>query len=226
MLKTDEHSPVKCALFDFDGTLAQSDEYMIAAVNALLRARKRPPFKDAPPPGGVGALLTCAGFAEHELPDAKRELWEHYEATNYRETKLFPGAAELLSDLERSGWRWGVVTNKPGRYFWPIIENLGWKENPALVTRETPGAEKKPGPGGLLLAARLCGAAVGRCAYVGDELQDARAAHAAGMPFIRAAWRPGGWEPSPEGRAALVAATARTPAEVLPLAEALIASGD
>lgn len=220
MPRENEISPVKCVLFDFDGTLAQSDEYMMAALNALRRLHGMPPLKsDRPPPGGAGTLLKWAGFGGRELKERKRELWELYEQTDYRRTKLFPGAAELLLQLERHGWAWGVVTNKPKKYFLPIAVGLGWEKNPALVPDS-----QKPNPGGLLRAVELCGASPKNCAYVGDEPKDAQTALAAGMPFIRAAWDRPQWTDSQQKKAAdaPIDGTANTPTDVFRLAKTLI----
>ena len=213
---------VKCALFDFDGTLAQSEEYMAEALDALLRARGRPPMEKTAtlPPGGARTLLKWAGFGEHELEDAKRELWECYEGTDYRQTKLFPDVANLLSELEKFGWTWGVVTNKPARYFFPITVNLGWENNPALVTGNMAGG-KKPNPDGLIYAAGMSNAPVRRCVYVGDERKDGQAAQAAGMPFIWAKWG-SCWNPQQQDMSALISGVASAPADVLPLAHKLI----
>ena len=221
MLGENGRSPAKCVLFDFDGTLADSEEYMLEALHAVLQSRGLPPLDDKRiPAGGPGALLRAAGVPDKDVKAAKRDLWERYESTNYLRTKLFPGAAELLSELEKSGWRWSVVTNKPGRFFFPITENLGWKSNPALVADG-----KKPEPDGLLRAVEILGAEPQHCAYAGDERKDAETAEAAEMPFIWAKWG-AKWRPSPEEISGLIDGVAETPADVFRHARALIQPGD
>ncbi len=46
----------------------------------------------------------------------------------------------------------------------------------------------KPHPAPLLLAAKLLELEPRTCVYVGDDLRDAQAAKAAGMPFLAAGW--------------------------------------
>ena len=217
-----------CLLFDFDGTLARTAADMTAALNAMLLARGRSPVALADAAlrvsGGARALLEFGGFTanDEDMGAARNEFLRLYEATGYRETDLFPGVAEMLADLENRGWPWGVMTNKPRRYFSPLAGRLGWGEKAGLVAGDD-CARAKPHPDGLLKAAELCGAAAARCVYVGDDPRDARAALAAKMPFILAAW--GYWTPPQWSDSAPVSALAATPADILPLAKMLVSSG-
>ena len=239
-------SSVNCVLFDFDGTLARTASDMTAALNAMLRARGRPPIDPALATarvsGGARAMLEAAGFSDDEMPSARNEFLRLYEETGYRRTDLFPGVVELLSGMERTGWSWGVVTNKPRRYFAPIADRLGWTGNASGAdgvnkTDGTDGVGKsgwadgnklgliagddcaraKPHPDGLLRATEMLNVAPSRCVYVGDDPRDARAAKAARMPFILAAW--GYWTPSQWPLSVKVSALAATPSDILPLAK-------
>ena len=213
------------ALFDFDGTLARTATDMAEALNAMLLSRGRAPVDVAEAAfhvsGGARALLEFGGLnADNEdMAAARNEFLRRYEATGYAGTDLFPGVAEMLAVLEKNGWVWGVMTNKPRRYFAPLAERLGWGEKAGLVAGDD-CARAKPHPDGLLRAAELCGAAPERCVYVGDDPRDARAAHAAGMPFVLAAW--GYWTPSQWANAAPVGGLAAAPADLPPLAQMLI----
>ena len=214
-----------CLLFDFDGTLARTAADMTAALNAMLLERGRPPADLSAAAlrvsGGARALLEFGGFDADgaEMTAARGEFLRRYEETGYRRTDLFPGISAALAELEAEGWLWGVMTNKPRRYFSPLAERLGWEGKPGLVAGDD-CARAKPHPDGLYRAAELCGIEAGRCLYVGDDPRDARAANAAEMPFILAAW--GYWNRSSWPRSAPVSAVAATPADLLPLARMLI----
>ena len=237
---------MRCVLFDFDGTLARTAADMTAALNAMRAARGLPPLAVADAAarvsGGARALLEFGGLAAGgtDPAAARAEFLRLYEATGYEQTDLFPGAAELLHELngagkggedgtvgkdgtvERGGvggWEWGVMTNKPRRYFAPLAEKLGWGGKAGLVAGDD-CARAKPHPDGLLRAAALCGAPPERCVYAGDDPRDARAAQAAGMPFILAAW--GYWTPSHWAGAAPVAALAAAPRDIPPLTRMLL----
>ncbi len=61
------------------------------------------------------------------------------------------------------------------------------RDSAVLVCGDTT-AHAKPHPLPLLHAAEQAGYATSRCIYVGDDLRDIQAAHAAGMPAIAAAY--------------------------------------
>ena len=208
-------------LFDFDGTLADTAPDMVAALNAWLRARARPPVPVAEVrnlcSGGARALLThCGGAGEEGMESAVADYLRHYEETAYRDTVLFPGIAPVLEKLAAARIPWGVATNKPPQYFAPIAARLLAPYQPAaLVARDDKNLPAKPHPATLHEAARQCGCA--RAIYVGDDVRDGQAAQAAEMPFVAVTW--GYWRE--EQWAALspapsIAAKLAAPRELLP----------
>jgi len=111
----------------------------------------------------------------------------YYEETGYAKTRLLPGIGEMLTMLNESGVRWGVVTNKPRQYYAPIAAALDLASIGAevmLCGDDLPKA--KPHAHGLLAAAGETSADC--CCYVGDDWRDAAAANNAKMPFVAAAW--------------------------------------
>ena len=75
----------------------------------------------------------------------------------------------------------GIVTNKVTYLTLPIVEFLDLtRERRAGLRRHHRPRQAAPLP--LQHAAREAGFAVERCVYVGDDLRDIQAAHAAGMP--------------------------------------------
>ena len=76
----------------------------------------------------------------------------------------------------------GIVTNKVTYLTLPIVEYLDLTRESAVLVCGDTTAHAKPAPLPLQHAAREAGFAVERCVYVGDDLRDIQAAHAAGMP--------------------------------------------
>jgi phosphoglycolate phosphatase len=117
-----------------------------------------------------------------------------------RETKLFPGIAELLGELRAREIRWGVVTNKATRFTEQILLSLQLK--PDCVACGDTTAHLKPHPASLLHAAEQLNLPPASCCYLGDDLRDMKAARAAGMRPIAVEWGyhhpesggPGTWE--------------------------------
>ncbi len=182
-------------LFDFDGTLADTAPDLAAAAN-MQRTRRglQPmPFDILRPVASQGArgMLRVAldMLPDHPEFEATRvQFLADYAANSTVHSQLFPGIAELLRDIEARGHAWGIVTNKVTYLAEPVVAHLGLADASAvLVCGDTVG-RAKPYPDPLLHAAKQAGYTPQRCVYVGDDLRDVQAAHAAGMPAVAAAY--------------------------------------
>jgi phosphoglycolate phosphatase-like HAD superfamily hydrolase len=154
-------------LFDFDGTLVDSDTALLAPFRVLgVRPDRVPPLGlplgDACEQAGV----TVAAYLEQ------------YDASA---TLPFDGVPALIAQLER----WGLASNKERSSGHRELERLGWGPEVALFSDDFGGAEKQLEP--LLDALGLEPAAV---VYVGDTAHDRACAAAAGVDFALAGWNP------------------------------------
>jgi phosphoglycolate phosphatase len=180
-------------LFDFDGTLADTAPDLARAVNRMREQRGLAPLEAASvrPYASMGArgLLRIGFGMTPEDPDyiaMRDEFLERYDETICAETRLFPGMAPLLAELERRAIAWGIVTNKATRFTERIVPRLGVA--PACVVCGDSTPHLKPHPASLLLAARQLGLEPRECLYVGDDLRDVQAARAAGMRSAAVEW--------------------------------------
>ena len=101
---------------------------MLCALNGWLAVRGRPPVNamtaTAKVSGGARALLELAGLNGEDPEAAREEYLKLYERTQYARTVLFPEVEKMLLGLTAAGLSWGVITNKPRRYFAPIAKSL------------------------------------------------------------------------------------------------------
>ena len=181
--------PARAALFDFDGTLADTAPDLAAAVNAMRLQRGMEPLAPAAvrPYASMGARgLLRIGFGmtpEHTDYIAMRdEFLERYAQALCVHTRLFPGMVELVEELGARDIAWGIVTNKATRFTARLVEDLG--VSPACVVCGDSTPHLKPHPAPLLLAAQQLELPVSQCVYVGDDLRDIQAARAAGMRCV------------------------------------------
>jgi phosphoglycolate phosphatase len=181
--------PARAALFDFDGTFADTAPDLAAAVNAMRVQRGMAPLAPATvrPYASMGARgLLRIGFGmtpEHADYLAMRdEFLERYAQALCVHTRLFPGMAELVEELGARDIAWGIVTNKATRFTAPLVQDLG--VSPACVVCGDSTPHLKPHPAPLLLAAERLELAPRDCLYVGDDLRDIQAARAAGMRCV------------------------------------------
>ena len=164
-------------LFDFDGTLADTAPDLAAAVNRMLVEQgyeplpleRLRPFASA---GARGLLHAAFGLKpdDAEYKAMREEFLDLYAETCCRETRLFPGVAQLLEELGKRGLRWGVVTNKSTRFTEEILAHLELKPDCVACGDTTP--HLKPHPASLLHAAELLGLAPAACAYLGEVVVD------------------------------------------------------
>jgi 2-phosphoglycolate phosphatase len=174
-------------LFDLDGTLLDTAPDMAAALNQLRVAEglEALPFSQIRPLVSHGAprLLRLAfGEPEAERHESlRRRFLDFYRAALAVHTRLFDGFDAVLSSIEDSGLRWGIVTNKPGWLAEPLVAEVGLAGRCACLVSGDTLAERKPHPLPLLHAAGLLGIEPRECVYVGDAERDVQAARNAGM---------------------------------------------
>jgi phosphoglycolate phosphatase len=103
-------------------------------------------------------------------------------------TYAFEGVDELISQIDRAGLKWGVVTNKAERFALPLTRAMPLFATAATVVCGDTTPHPKPHPAPLLEAARQLQLEPGHCIYVGDDERDIIAGRAAGMPTVAAAY--------------------------------------
>ncbi|CAB3676309.1 N-acetylmuramic acid 6-phosphate phosphatase [Achromobacter pulmonis] len=182
-------------LFDFDGTLADTAPDLAAAANQQRTRRGLDPLpyetlRPVASQGARGLLRVALGLkpGDDEYEPTRLQFLEDYAASSTVHSKLFPGIEALLADIRRRGLSWGIVTNKVTYLTLPIVEHLNLTRDSAVLVCGDTTAHAKPHPLPLQHAAREAGFATDRCVYVGDDLRDIQAAHAAGMPAVAAAY--------------------------------------
>lgn len=179
------------ALFDFDGTLADSAPDLAAAANLQRRHRGLPdlPYEALRPVASQGApgLLRVALGMERDHPEfeaTRQQFLADYAACMTERTDLFPGIPALLDNLESHGLGWGIVTNKVERLALPIIDFLDLSRRSAATVCGDTCAYAKPHPEPVAHAIRLAGYRPEDTVYVGDDERDIIAGRDAGARTI------------------------------------------
>ena len=181
------------AVFDLDGTLADSLGDISRALGRVLQSQGRKPISEEETRELIGkgprTLIERAwiltGHAAEE--DEARQLTQQYLA-EYRKnpkggTRSFPGVEEGLRRLVQRGWRLGLCTNKDGRAARTLVEELGWGGWIRAVVSGEEGF-RKPDPRPLQQAFRQLRAPRGRHLFVGDSEVDLRTARNAGVEGV------------------------------------------
>lgn len=185
----------RVAVFDLDGTLADTAADLVGALNDLARRERGLARLDAAAErrtagrGGralIRRAMTLGGAAADEARvDALFPLYlEAYGARICEESRLFPAAAEALDALEAAGWRLAICTNKPEGLALRLLEALGLGRRFHAVLGADTLAVKKPDPLHLIETVARAGGETRRALMIGDTRTDCDTASAAGVPCV------------------------------------------
>jgi pyrophosphatase PpaX len=182
------------AVFDLDGTLADTIELIVASYQHAFRTvlgREEDPDVIR---SWIGRPLIDA-FREHS-PEHADELYATYLQWNTDNTERlirdYDGVRDVLADLRSAGGRIAVATSKRRESARQAMDILGLSELiPVVVAMEDTEAHK-PDPTPLLLALQRLGESdPSHAVYVGDAVVDVLAGKAAGMATVAVTWGAG-----------------------------------
>ncbi|HEX8167358.1 MAG TPA: HAD family hydrolase [Beijerinckiaceae bacterium] len=182
------------AVFDLDGTLADTAHDLVATLNVILGQEGLPPLPiaaagDMISAGGRGLLQRGFEAARREpAPDLIEELYRrflaYYGDNLCVETRLYPGALDALDRLEADGWRLAICTNKMEAHSLKLLAALGVLDRFATVCGRDTFPWFKPDARHLIMTIERAGGDPRRAVMVGDSYSDVAAAKAAGIPVV------------------------------------------
>ena len=186
---------VRAVTIDLDGTLLDTIPDLAAAANEMLRELARPALDEALVRTFVGKgiqnlverVVAAAfdGSADGALVARALGIYERcYAAVNGRHTTLYPGVREGLDTLQALGLPLACVTNKSTRYTLPLLDHVRLARYFEVVVAGDTLERKKPDPAPLLHVCARFGIAPGDMLMIGDSVNDAQAARAAGCPVF------------------------------------------
>jgi len=178
--------PHRAVLFDFDGTLADSFDAIIASVNFVRQSfgLEALPENVVRKYIGHGLLQLVQDLVPGYPPeDAIARYREHHASTMEAKTRLFPDVLATLTELTRRGYKLAVCSNKAVGFTKQLVKMLHVEGMFAEVLGpEDVENRPKPDPAMLLEACRRMGLAPSEAVYVGDMTVDVLAGNAAGIP--------------------------------------------
>ena len=187
-------SPAPIAVFDLDGTLAETAPDLGATLNVILGREGLPPLPPAEARTmirhGARAMiergLDAAGreVTPDRLDDLYRHFLAHYAEHVCVETTLFPGVVEALDALEARGFRFAVCTNKVEAHSMKLLKALGIAHRFAAICGRDTFPYVKPDPRHLTLTIKKAGGTPSAAVMIGDSRTDIVTAQSAGIPVV------------------------------------------
>jgi phosphoglycolate phosphatase len=180
--------------FDLDGTLVDTAQDLVGALNTVLHEQGLPPLPLAVARVMVGRgarALIQQGFAAAGEPlDAAdtQPLFERfidiYRARIADESRPFEGCEAALDDLSAAGAILAVCTNKRTDLSLALLDALGLTDRFAAVIGADLAPAPKPDASHLLATIAAAHGSPARALMVGDSASDVGSARAAAIPSI------------------------------------------
>lgn len=185
---------LQALVFDLDGTLAETagDLHLVLAEVLAGEGLTAPPLEAVRSMIGDGAkvLIERALTALGQVPDEALvarlfvRFRERYAQEPCRASALYPGAQQLLADLDARGLRLGLCTNKPQAATLGLLQALGIERCFRVVIGGDALPVRKPDPGHLDAVLRALDAVPARSVMVGDSRNDLLTARGLGVPCV------------------------------------------
>jgi phosphoglycolate phosphatase len=184
----------RTVVFDLDGTLVDTAPDLINALNFVLEAEGMPPVPVSAARNMIGAgarKLIERGLeldgrivAPQDLARLTGDFIDHYAAHIADFSKPFDGLEGALDDLQRSGYRFAVCTNKLEWLSKRLLDRLELSERFAAICGADTFGVSKPDPAILRQTVARAGGQLSSTVMVGDAGPDIGVARRAGVPVI------------------------------------------
>ncbi len=179
--------PYKLAIFDFDGTLADSFPWFLRVINSVADRYgfRRIDGNDIETLRGYTArqLIGHLGLPAWKLPLVARHM-RSLAAEHADEIPLFDGVGPMLRHLSEGGLRLAIVTSNSEAN----VRYVLGPENAALIDHYACGASLFGKAAKLRKALKANGVPGHEAICVGDEIRDHEAAARAGIDFGAVSW--------------------------------------
>ncbi len=174
---------IRNLIFDLDGTLIDSSDGVVEAVNYSLKMLGEPAQQ-------ADAIKKFIGFPLSQMypvfTDAPLDqLYHHFQVkaaeTVIVSTFLLPGVETVLGTLRARGLRMAIATTKIKEHVAGIVAKFGWEDyfDATVGGNEVPVV--KPDPAAFRLALKRLGADADDSLVIGDTINDILAAQAVPM---------------------------------------------
>ena len=185
---------MKLAIFDLDGTIADTLCDLSDAVNAGLRDMGCPEhsYDEYRYMVGNGAAKLCYRALPDERKSESEELRtlfsQYYGAHFLDKTRLYDGIAEVMAELSGRGVKLAVATNKPESFAQQMIDKLLPETDFVRVLGGRTDRPVKPDTGIIREIFSALPEDASEAYMIGDSNVDIQTAHNAGITGIGCVW--------------------------------------
>jgi pyrophosphatase PpaX len=181
---------VRAVLFDFDGTLVDTYDLILASFRHATETVLGESLPDDVLMHNVGMPLRAQFelFGRGDAEEMTRVYREHNRGVHDEMIREYPHVRQVVADLASGGMPMAIVTSK-GR---PVLDRgmrVAGLDELILVSVSSDDVELfKPDPAPLAAGAERLGVELEHCVYLGDSPHDMAAANAGGAISVAALW--------------------------------------
>ena len=186
---------IKCVIFDFDGTLADTAEGILRTEEAMLREMRLPK-----PQGGEAQMRQGIGLAlrdslhvgcripEERLDEAVATYRRLFDEIAFDYIVAFPGVKDTLEYLYDKGYQLGIATSRSRRTLVYLLKKMDIAQYFTYMTSVESTPKHKPAPDLALMLLDMFGVSGDETLVVGDTIYDLQMAinagcHTCGVTF-------------------------------------------
>ncbi len=182
---------IKTILFDFDGTVANTNRLIIDSWQHVFRTVHGKEADEADIKATFGEPLGISmvkNFPDMNPEDAI-DMYRSHQKDIYEEMiEPFPGMAELLKGLKEKGYQVGIVTSRLRNSTMIGLRKFGLAETADCIVTCEDTDKHKPDPEPALIALEKLSAKAEETLMVGDSMFDIKCAHNAGIKAVMVGW--------------------------------------
>ncbi|PIB24312.1 haloacid dehalogenase [Amylibacter kogurei] len=194
---------MKSAIFDLDGTLADTSADLLTAANACFEALGHKgvldlerdaltAFRGGRAMLGLGFSRVKPDYCEADIDVQHPIFLDHYSTNLDVHTVLYDGVIGALDHLQGAGYALGICTNKPEGLAVELVKRLKIDHYfGALVGADTLPV-RKPDPEHLFETIRRIGGTPDKSVLIGDTITDRKTSTNANVPSILVTFGPSG----------------------------------
>ena len=180
----------KCLIFDLDGTLLDSLQGILDAVNLSFKEMGfniHRTYEEGKYFIGSGAIVFAKRAMEGQnIPvEKEREVMErflvNYQRIQSEQTKPFKGIKEMLLAFQDVGYKLAIASNKPQILLDPIVKQLFPEINFVAALGQRINTPEKPDPFIIYEIMNKCNLEGKDVLYIGDSEYDYKTAYNAGI---------------------------------------------
>lgn len=180
---------IEAIIFDFDGTLANSEQTTFNVVRPVLSKYLKREISD----GDLDSLkgMVWKTTFKEWLPDTYLDLYAEIDRAWAKADPfiaMYPNVSEMLASLRERGTVMAIASSRESPLVRQILRQNHLSEFFSCIVGQEDTENHKPSPDPLLAAAEGIGVGAGKCIYIGDQPWDLMASRAAGMMSGAALW--------------------------------------